>query len=104
MDGARRAGCQSVVPTTCRGILKEVSTARLSEKPRAHKPKSGSDGDNIVAQFAISYHNEAPELGVDLNDLYSALKTDAELNPPEWNIHGRQVNVYKSVKIVYLGL
>lgn len=57
----------------------------------------GSDGDNIVSQFAISYHNEAAELGVNLDDLYSALMTDAEVNPPEWNIHGRQVNVYKCV-------
>ncbi|KAG6830071.1 hypothetical protein H0H92_002361 [Tricholoma furcatifolium] len=31
----------------------------------------------------------------DLNELYSALLTDGDLNPPEWNIEGRQVNVYK---------
>ncbi|KAL5528179.1 hypothetical protein ACEPAF_7315 [Sanghuangporus sanghuang] len=57
--------------------------------------QGGSNGDNIVAHFAITYHNEAAQLGVDINELYSAAKTDAELNPPEWNIHGRQVNVYK---------
>ncbi|KAH8119163.1 glycoside hydrolase family 92 protein [Phellopilus nigrolimitatus] len=57
--------------------------------------QGGSDGDNIVSHFAVTYHNEAAKLGVDINELYSALKTDAELNPPEWNIHGRQVNVYK---------
>lgn len=43
----------------------------------------------------MNYHNEATRLGVDLNELYEALQTDAEVNPPEWNIHGRQVNVYK---------
>ena len=43
----------------------------------------------------MNYHNEASRLGVDINELYEALKTDAESNPPEWNIHGRQVNVYK---------
>lgn len=59
----------------------------------------GSDGDNIVSQFAVSYHNEAAELGVNLDDLYAALTTDAEVNPPEWNIHGRQVNVYKCVSL-----
>lgn len=48
-----------------------------------------------MSHFAIAYHNEAAQLGVDIKELYSALKTDAELNPPEWNIHGRQVNVYK---------
>ena len=59
--------------------------------------QGGSDGDNIVSHFAVIYHNEAAELGVNLDDLYSALVTDAEVNPPEWNIHGRQVNVYKCV-------
>ena len=55
----------------------------------------GSDGDNIVSHFAVNYHNEAERLGVDLNDLYSALLADGDNNPPEWNIHGRQVDVYK---------
>jgi hypothetical protein len=55
----------------------------------------GSSGDNIVAHFAVYYHNEAARLGVDLNDLYSALLADGDLNPPEWNTEGRQVNVYK---------
>lgn len=61
--------------------------------------QGGSDGDNIVSHFAVTYHNEAAELGVSLDDLYSALVTDAEVNPPEWNIHGRQVNVYKFVSL-----
>lgn len=64
--------------------------------------QGGSDGDNIVSHFAVTYHNEAAELGVSLDDLYSALVTDAEVNPPEWNIHGRQVNVYKFVSFTSL--
>ena len=56
---------------------------------------TGSDGDNIVSHFAITYHNEASELGVDINDIYSALQADADVNPLEWDIHGRQVNVFK---------
>ena len=55
----------------------------------------GSSADNIVSHFAVYYHNEASRLGIDLNELYSALVTDGEVNPPEWNIQGRQVNVYK---------
>ena len=55
----------------------------------------GSSGDIIVSHFAVNYHNEAQRLGIDLNELYSALLTDGEVNPPEWNIEGRQVNVYK---------
>ncbi|OAX37357.1 glycoside hydrolase family 92 protein [Rhizopogon vinicolor AM-OR11-026] len=57
--------------------------------------QGGSSGDNIVAQFAVNYHNEAKALGIDLNELYAALVTDGQVNPPEWNTMGRQVNVYK---------
>lgn len=51
----------------------------------------------IVGHFAISYHNEAAALGIDLEQLYAAMWADGEVNPPEWNIQGRQVNVYKLV-------
>ncbi|KAG6866373.1 hypothetical protein C0991_005294 [Blastosporella zonata] len=57
--------------------------------------QGGSSADIIVSHFAVNYHNEAEQLGIDLNELYSALLTDGDLNPPEWNIEGRQVNVYK---------
>jgi len=53
----------------------------------------GSSGDNIVAQFPVNYRNEAQALGIDLDELYAALVTDGQLNPPEWNTLGRQVNV-----------
>ncbi|KAH8994062.1 glycoside hydrolase family 92 protein, partial [Lactarius akahatsu] len=53
-----------------------------------------SSGDVIVGHFAIHYHNEAKALGVDLTELYAAQLADAEVNPPEWNIQGRQSNVY----------
>ena len=58
-------------------------------------PLTGSSGDIIVSHFAVNYHNEAQRLGIDLDELYSALLTDGEVNPPEWNTQGRQVNVYK---------
>lgn len=57
--------------------------------------QGGSNGVPILADFAVKYHNEAQALGVDLDELYSALVTDAQVNPPEWNIEGRQVNVLK---------
>ncbi|KAF9467382.1 glycoside hydrolase family 92 protein [Collybia nuda] len=57
--------------------------------------QGGSSADNIVSHFAVNYHNEAGRLGINLDDLYGALLADGELNPPEWNIQGRQVNVYK---------
>jgi putative alpha-1,2-mannosidase len=59
--------------------------------------QGGSSADNIVAHFAVNYHNEAAALGVDLDELYAALIADGEVNPPEWNTEGRQVDVYKSV-------
>ncbi|THU96772.1 glycoside hydrolase family 92 protein [Dendrothele bispora CBS 962.96] len=57
--------------------------------------QGGSSADIIAAHFAITYHNEAQALGINLNELYSALLADGDVNPPEWNIEGRQVNVYK---------
>jgi len=57
--------------------------------------QGGSSADNIVSHFAVNYHNEAQRLGINLDELYSALLADGELNPPEWNIQGRQINVYK---------
>ena len=55
----------------------------------------GSSGDVIVGHFAINYHNEANALGINTAELYAAQLADAELNPPEWNIQGRQSDVYK---------
>jgi hypothetical protein len=41
------------------------------------------------------YHNEAKDLNVDMDTLYAALLADAENEPPEWDIQGRQAGVYK---------
>ncbi|KAG1821259.1 glycoside hydrolase family 92 protein [Suillus variegatus] len=62
--------------------------------------QGGSSGDSIVAQFAVNYHSEAQALGVNLDDLYAALVADGQVNPPEWNTMGRQVNVYKQFSYV----
>lgn len=45
--------------------------------------QGGSDSTNILADFAVKYHDEAAALGVDINELYAALKSDGEINPPE---------------------
>lgn len=60
--------------------------------------KIGSSADNIVGHFAVNYHNEAAQLGIDLNDLYTAMLADGELNPPEWDTMGRQADSYKYVQ------
>lgn len=72
---------------------RQVDPSRLWRVIDYHN--TGSSADNIVSHFAVNYHNEAAKLGIDLNELYSALLADGELNPPEWNTQGRQVNVYK---------
>jgi len=41
--------------------------------------QGGSSADNIVGQFAVSYHNEATALGIDLEELYAAMKADGEV-------------------------
>ncbi|KAF8971120.1 glycoside hydrolase family 92 protein [Flammula alnicola] len=51
-------------------------------------PECRSSGDNIVSHFAVNYHNEASRLGIDLNELYSALITDGEVNPPNGILKG----------------
>jgi hypothetical protein len=55
----------------------------------------GSSADVIVGHFAVNYHNEAAALGINLEELYAAQIADAEVNPPDWDIQGRQSNVYK---------
>ncbi|TCD68040.1 hypothetical protein EIP91_011584 [Steccherinum ochraceum] len=62
--------------------------------------QGGSSADNIVGHFAMNYHNEAAELGIDINDLYAAMLADGELNPSEWDIQGREVDVYKQYGFV----
>jgi hypothetical protein len=57
----------------------------------------GSSADPIVGHFAVTYHDEAAALGIDLDDLYSALLADGNLTPPNWDIEGRQADAYMLV-------
>ena len=96
MVGERMVGCQNVAQITCLVGLKEVrKNTFIFLFCFLLIILIGSSGDIIVSHFAVNYHNEAQQLGIDLNELYSALLTDGEVNPSEWDIEGRQVNVYK---------
>jgi hypothetical protein len=100
MHIARGAGCRIVERTTSQAGLKEVGLLSLQQLSLAALTRDngdhiGSSADVIVGHFAINYHNEAAALGIDLEELYAAQIADAEVNPPEWNIQGRQANVYK---------
>ena len=41
--------------------------------------KGGSDGTNVLADFAVKYHTGATSLGVNITELYRALKSDGEI-------------------------
>ncbi|KAI0771821.1 glycoside hydrolase family 92 protein [Irpex lacteus] len=56
--------------------------------------QGGSSADPIVGHFAVTYHDEAEALGIDLDDLYSAMLADGNNTPPNWDIEGRQADVY----------
>ncbi|KAJ7214338.1 glycosyl hydrolase family 92-domain-containing protein [Mycena pura] len=70
----------------------------LPEAREAGQPQfiqGGSHGDPILAEFFAKYSVHAASLGVSANDLYTALLADAEDQPPNWNIQGRQADVWK---------
>ncbi|THH00763.1 hypothetical protein EW026_g1813 [Hermanssonia centrifuga] len=56
--------------------------------------QGGSSGDVIVGHFAMTYHDEAAQLGIDLEELYSAMLADANNTPPNWDIEGREADAY----------
>lgn len=50
-------------------------------------------GVNILADFAVKYAKTP--MGVDIQELYTALVSDATNNSVEWNNGGRQIGVYE---------
>ncbi|PIL28602.1 hypothetical protein GSI_08644 [Ganoderma sinense ZZ0214-1] len=59
--------------------------------------QGGSHGDPILAEFFVKYHDHANALSVPADALYNALLADAERQPPNWNLQGRQTNIWKSL-------
>ncbi|MBW0474806.1 hypothetical protein O181_014521 [Austropuccinia psidii MF-1] len=57
--------------------------------------QGGSSGTNVLADFAVKYHDLALELGVSMDDMYKALLNDGEVTPADWLTHGRQNSLYK---------
>ncbi|KAI1787036.1 glycoside hydrolase family 92 protein [Ganoderma leucocontextum] len=58
--------------------------------------QGGSNGDPILGEFFVKYAAHAKALNVDASALYNALLADAEDQPPNWNLQGRQANIWKS--------
>ncbi|TFK55634.1 glycoside hydrolase family 92 protein [Heliocybe sulcata] len=59
--------------------------------------QGGSNGDPILGEFWVKFYKYAAALNVSGTDLYNALLADAEVQPPNWDLEGRQVNVWKSL-------
>jgi hypothetical protein len=43
----------------------------------------------------LRFHDQVNALNVSATDLYNALLADAEKQPPNWNLQGRQANAWK---------
>ncbi|KAJ2917985.1 hypothetical protein MD484_g2436, partial [Candolleomyces efflorescens] len=65
-----------------------------------HYMQGGSNADPILADFIVKYppsSSQVSSLGVSASDLYTALLKDAEEQPPNWNLQGREVHVWKEL-------
>ncbi|CUA70386.1 putative glycosidase Rv0584 [Rhizoctonia solani] len=60
-----------------------------------HYIQGGSNADPILAEYYVKWGSRSSELGVSVDDLYSALVTNAEKQPENWNLQGRQTEVWK---------
>ncbi|KAH7883885.1 glycoside hydrolase family 92 protein [Phlebopus sp. FC_14] len=57
--------------------------------------QGGSNGDPILAEFFVKFHERFATLNVTADDLYAALLEDAETQPPNWDLQGRQAETWK---------
>jgi len=65
-----------------------------------HFIQGGSNGDPILSEFFVKFHEQAAALDVSADDLYNALLADAEIEPPNWNLQGRQANAWKQFNYI----
>jgi hypothetical protein len=72
-------GCQNAGKSSKKHCSLLYSSQDLSANNLPGWTQGGSSADNIVGHFAVTYHNEASNLGIDLNELYAAMKADGEV-------------------------
>ncbi|KAG7094587.1 hypothetical protein E1B28_005412 [Marasmius oreades] len=65
-----------------------------------HWIQGGSNADPILGEFWVKFHEQATALNVSGDDLYNALLADAESEPPNWNLQGRQANAWKTFNYI----
>ncbi|KAF5340884.1 hypothetical protein D9758_012170 [Tetrapyrgos nigripes] len=62
--------------------------------------QGGSNADPILGEFWVKYHDQAAALGVNGDDLYTALLADAENESPNWDLQGRQADAWKTLNYI----
>ncbi|KAF5328370.1 hypothetical protein D9619_013241 [Psilocybe cf. subviscida] len=62
-----------------------------------HFIQGGTNADPILGEFFVKFGDHAAALGVSATDLYTALLADAETQSPNWNLQGRQANLWKQL-------
>ncbi|TCD69013.1 hypothetical protein EIP91_009076 [Steccherinum ochraceum] len=62
-----------------------------------HYVQGGSHADPILGEFFVKFHEKASALQVDANALYTALIADAEKQPPNFNLMGRQATLLNKI-------
>lgn len=62
--------------------------------------QGGSNGDPILGEFFVKFHEHASALNVSADDLYTALLADAEEQSPNWNLQGRQTTAWKQFNFI----
>ena len=50
----------------------------------------------------VRFHEHASALNVSGTDLYNAPLADAELQPPNWDLQGRQANAWKALGVSHV--
>lgn len=55
------------------------------------------DADPILGEFFVKFNKQAEALNVSPTDLYNALLADAEIQSSNWNLQGRQANLWKQL-------
>uniref|UniRef100_A0A8H7XU12 Glycoside hydrolase family 92 protein n=1 Tax=Psilocybe cubensis TaxID=181762 RepID=A0A8H7XU12_PSICU len=62
-----------------------------------HFIQGGTNADPILGEFFVKFSKQAEALNVSPTDLYNALLADAEIQSPNWNLQGRQADLWKQL-------
>ncbi|KAH7911239.1 glycoside hydrolase family 92 protein [Hygrophoropsis aurantiaca] len=62
--------------------------------------QGGSNGDPILSEFFVKFYDYAASLNVSADDLYNALLVDAEDQPDDWDLQGRQTTAWKQYNFI----